>query len=253
MSSSHHFLVISFPLLQGDLFGSSQILQQQLLSASNPEQAQQLAEQQSILQQLNQQCGQQKSLLESEIQHQSLVIEQQQHGDAQAIAPASAGAAIVSNKRSSDIITSTDGQQKEEGDESSRPNKIAKRDEGDKKSDSVDKDDGRTTSTHADFDAQKYLPLVKKLMDHEHGWVFNEPVNPDELGIPEYFDVVKRPMDLTLVMNNVKGGVYKDATSFERDTKLVFENAILFNGRDSEVGGMAKDLLDMFVEDLKSV
>ena len=47
-------------------------------------------------------------------------------------------------------------------------------------------------------------------------------------------------------------GAYKDVASFERDTKLVFENAILFNGEDSDVGAMAKGLLDLFAQDLKN-
>lgn len=59
-------------------------------------------------------------------------------------------------------------------------------------------------------------------------------------------------MDLTLVMNRLGDGAYNDITSFEHDTKLVFENAILFNGVDSDVGAMAKELLDLFADDMKS-
>jgi len=77
-------------------------------------------------------------------------------------------------------------------------------------------------------------------------------VDPVELGIPEYFDIVENPMDLTLVVNKLEDGAYKDIGSFERDTKLVFENAILFNGADSDVGSMAQGLLDLFAADLKS-
>lgn len=100
--------------------------------------------------------------------------------------------------------------------------------------------------------ARKCLPLVKKLINHDSGWVFKDAVDPVELGIPEYFDIVEHPMDLTLVANKLEDGAYKDVSSFERDTKLVFENAILFNGMDSDVGGMAKELLDIFAKDLKN-
>jgi E1A/CREB-binding protein len=93
---------------------------------------------------------------------------------------------------------------------------------------------------------------VKKLINHDHGWVFKEAVDPIELGIPDYFEIVKEPMDLTLVANKLEDGAYKDMASFERDTKLVFENAILFNGEDSDVGAMAKELLGIFAADVKN-
>ena len=60
-------------------------------------------------------------------------------------------------------------------------------------------------------------------------------------------------MDLTLVANKLEDGAYKDLASFERDTKLVFENAIKFNGEDSAVGVMAVELLEIFDADLKNV
>ncbi len=34
------------------------------------------------------------------------------------------------------------------------------------------------------------------LMSHEYGWVFSSPVDPIQLNIPDYFDVIKNPMDL---------------------------------------------------------
>ena len=101
--------------------------------------------------------------------------------------------------------------------------------------------------------ARKCLPLVRKLRNHEFGWVFREPVDPVELGIPDYFDIVEHPMDLALVEKKLENGVYKDFDSFERETKLVFQNAILFNGASSDVGEMANSLLELFEEDLKIV
>jgi len=99
----------------------------------------------------------------------------------------------------------------------------------------------------------KCIPLVKKLINHEHGWVFKDAVDPIELGIPDYFDIVDHPMDLTLVKNKLEDGAYKEIAPFERDTKLVFENAILFNGEDSDVGAMAKELLDIFNAGLQEI
>lgn len=101
--------------------------------------------------------------------------------------------------------------------------------------------------------ARKCLPLVKKLINHKHGWVFKDAVDPVELGIPDYFDIVEHPLDLSLVANKLEDGAYKDMASFELDTKLVFENAILFNGEDSDVGLMAKELLDILAAELNAM
>ncbi len=97
---------------------------------------------------------------------------------------------------------------------------------------------------------RKCLSLTEKLINHEHGWVFKDAVDPVELGIPDYFDIVEHPMDLTLVANKLENGAYKDMASFELDIKLVFENAILFNGDDSDVGLMAKELLDILAAEI---
>lgn len=300
---------------KGNLFGQSQKLQQQLMSAPNPQQAQQLRNQQTILQQLSQQFGQQQSILQGEIQRHSLVP-LQQRGNQGVITSSSGteegshncnsngmsepkGSSNSSNsasktakasKRSSEVISTNDGQKKK-SDKLSRPRKkskednrqsIQRKDSGGKAAKSYAKqtESATTASNKKTFSGgasadkgdslipslppipgaapaieqqitKKCLPLAKKLLHHEHGWVFKDPVDPVELGIPEYFDVVEHPMDLTLVVRKVEDGAYKDVASFVRDTKLVFENAILFNGEDSDVGDMAKELLDIFAEDIR--
>ena len=90
---------------------------------------------------------------------------------------------------------------------------------------------------------QKCLPIIKRLMMHSSGWIFNNPVDPVELGLPDYFDIVKNPMNLALIEKRLESGFYKDLKDVERDTKLVFRNTILYNGRDSEVGEIAENVL----------
>ena len=70
--------------------------------------------------------------------------------------------------------------------------------------------------------SSKCLPVIKRLLDDQFGWVFRDPVDPVVLGLPDYFDVVKNPMHLSLIEQNVENGVYTSMSAFERDTKLVF-------------------------------
>ncbi len=92
----------------------------------------------------------------------------------------------------------------------------------------------------------KCLPIIQTLIDDQFGWVFHDPVDPVTLGLPDYFDVVKTPMCLELVKKKLENAIYNDTESFARDTCLVFENAILYNGESSEVGELAKSMLDKF-------
>jgi len=42
-------------------------------------------------------------------------------------------------------------------------------------------------------------PCLQVMKNQKHGWVFNEPVDPIKLGIPDYFQIIKHPMDLGTV------------------------------------------------------
>jgi len=92
----------------------------------------------------------------------------------------------------------------------------------------------------------KCLPIIQDLIDDQFGWVFHDAVDPVALGLPDYFDIVKNPMHLELVKKKLENAIYADMDSFERDVRLVFENAILYNGDDSEVGRLAQDMLSKF-------
>jgi len=94
----------------------------------------------------------------------------------------------------------------------------------------------------------RILPHIEKILKDPFGWLFQTPVDPQELGIPDYFDIVKEPMDLNLVKERLESGYYKRVEDTVRDVKLVFENAIQYNGLDSDVGQVAKNLLNMFTD-----
>ncbi|KAL7567812.1 hypothetical protein ACA910_000563 [Epithemia clementina (nom. ined.)] len=92
----------------------------------------------------------------------------------------------------------------------------------------------------------KCMPVVQALIDDQFGWVFHDPVDPVALGLPDYFDVVKNPMHLALVKKKLESAIYADMELFARDVRLVFENAILYNGESSEVGELAQTMLHKF-------
>ena len=72
---------------------------------------------------------------------------------------------------------------------------------------------------------------------------FNEPVDPDALGIPEYRDVIKTPIDLGTISERVKHGHYESAAAVKADVALVVANAKLFNAAPDHPVAVAADKL----------
>jgi Bromodomain len=90
--------------------------------------------------------------------------------------------------------------------------------------------------------------IVQFLSRHAKAGPFLEPVDPMALGIPQYNDVIKDPMDISTIAKNLENGLYSNFASnksvgkspvarmlngpFRRDIELMFDNAMLFNSPD---------------------
>ncbi|XP_071711868.1 transcription factor GTE11-like isoform X2 [Rutidosis leptorrhynchoides] len=89
--------------------------------------------------------------------------------------------------------------------------------------------------------------LLKKLMTHQHGWVFNKPVDVVALKIPDYFKVITKPMDLGTVKEKLCSGKYASPFQFLADVRLTFSNAMTYNPPGNDVHIMA-DVVSKFFE-----
>ncbi|KAI7743780.1 hypothetical protein M8C21_004825 [Ambrosia artemisiifolia] len=88
--------------------------------------------------------------------------------------------------------------------------------------------------------------LLKRLMGHNFGWVFNTPVDVVALKIPDYHTVIKHPMDLGTVKTKLSSGKYADPWGFVADVRLTFSNAMTYNPRGNDVHVMAETLSKFF-------
>lgn len=66
---------------------------------------------------------------------------------------------------------------------------------------------------------------IQKLMTNKHCEPFMRPVDPVRDEAPDYFDVIKEPMDLSSVSNKLQSGQYRDRFQFKEDVELIFRNA----------------------------
>lgn len=99
----------------------------------------------------------------------------------------------------------------------------------------------------------KCLETLRGLQTHQHGWVFNCPVDPVELGLPDYFEIIKKPMDLGSVQKRLENGAYHSIEHFEADVHLTFDNAMTYNENGSVVYDMARELKVKFLSDSKKL
>lgn len=83
---------------------------------------------------------------------------------------------------------------------------------------------------------QALMPTLEKLYRQDpESLPFRQPVDPQSLGIPEYFEIVKRPMDLSTIKRKLDTGQYSDPWEYVDDVWLMFDNAWLYNRKSSRV------------------
>ncbi|CAL1694239.1 unnamed protein product [Somion occarium] len=99
------------------------------------------------------------------------------------------------------------------------------------------------------------LGIVNKLLTDPVAWVFREPVDPVKLGIPMYFDIIPRrdARDLSTIKQKLEVDKYDSVEAFEADLDLMIDNAIRFNGPDSDVGRISYAVRDKCKDMLSSV
>eukprot|EP00158_Paraphelidium_tribonemae_P006580 Partr_v1_DN27887_c0_g1_i7_m22699 putative bromodomain containing len=87
--------------------------------------------------------------------------------------------------------------------------------------------------------------MLKK--QHEtYMFVFYLPVDPVALNIPQYFEVIKHPMDLSTMKKKLDNGEYCSAAEYEADFRLMINNCLTFNRPGDAVYSMGERALEVF-------
>lgn len=88
--------------------------------------------------------------------------------------------------------------------------------------------------------------IINHLWKQQGAWHFHEPVNPEALHIPDYTQIIKKPMDLGTIKQKIANSAYNNCKEFASDVELVFNNCITYNGESSDFGVLAKNLKEEF-------
>jgi hypothetical protein len=100
---------------------------------------------------------------------------------------------------------------------------------------------------------KKLRKIVVTLRRHQYAWPFNQPVDPVALELDDYFEVIKQPMDLKTIMENLDNNRYLSAAQVIEDIRLVWANAKLYNKVESEIYDFASELSKVFDDIMKKV
>lgn len=111
----------------------------------------------------------------------------------------------------------------------------------------------RQTSNDAKGDALQdvLLEIWTQLVAFDTGAIFYEKVTNKMA--PNYSNMIRRPMYLTLVKEKILRGEYRRVEDFSADIKLILDNCKKYNGPESEYTKTARDLFNLYLSLAKTV
>uniref|UniRef100_A0AAQ5Z155 Bromodomain PHD finger transcription factor n=1 Tax=Amphiprion ocellaris TaxID=80972 RepID=A0AAQ5Z155_AMPOC len=100
-----------------------------------------------------------------------------------------------------------------------------------------------------DKDYEGLRRTLRSLQAHKMAWPFLEPVDTNDA--PDYYRVIKEPMDLSTMEERLQKREYVKLTEFVADMTKIFDNCRYYNPSDSPFYQCAEVLENFFVQKLK--
>jgi hypothetical protein len=91
-------------------------------------------------------------------------------------------------------------------------------------------------------DHQRLKECLNDIEEDPKSYEFREPVPWKELGLSDYVEIIKKPMDLRTVRKNLGKGKYKRYEDFFRDVQLIWDNCKTYNIQGSDIYKMAESM-----------
>lgn len=95
------------------------------------------------------------------------------------------------------------------------------------------------------------LHLLNDMQNHSAAWPFNQPVNRDE--VPDYYDVIKEPMDLSTMEEKHEKDMYPIPQDFIKDAMLIFDNCRRYNNETTSYAKSANRLERFMWQQIKNI
>ncbi|KAM6305422.1 bromodomain testis-specific protein [Aegotheles albertisi] len=90
--------------------------------------------------------------------------------------------------------------------------------------------------------------VMKAMWRHNFSWPFLQPVDAAALNLPDYYSIVKKPMDLSTIRKRLEHNYYTKAAECIEDFKTMFFNCYMYNKPGDDIVFMAQELEKMFMQ-----
>uniref|UniRef100_A0A670IIB7 Bromodomain testis-specific protein n=1 Tax=Podarcis muralis TaxID=64176 RepID=A0A670IIB7_PODMU len=90
--------------------------------------------------------------------------------------------------------------------------------------------------------------LMRAMWRHNFSWPFHQPVDAAGLNLPDYYSIIKNPMDLTTIQKRLEHTCYTCAAECIEDFKTMFANCYLYNKPGDDIVFMAQALEKVFLQ-----
>lgn len=98
-----------------------------------------------------------------------------------------------------------------------------------------------------DFETRKELiDIINELLRHPAAQIFGQKIVPGNDFPPEYFEIIKNPMDLNTIKTKIENQQYNSPKECLDDFELVWNNAEKYYGKKSPVFSLANEVHKLF-------
>ena len=91
-------------------------------------------------------------------------------------------------------------------------------------------------------DIKRLKEVINEIEDDPKSYEFREPVPWRELGLNDYSDIIKKPMDLKSARNKLIKQKYSKYEDFFRDVQLIWDNCKTYNIAGSDIYKLAEEM-----------
>ncbi|KAF7683486.1 SWR1 complex bromodomain subunit bdf1 [Astathelohania contejeani] len=88
--------------------------------------------------------------------------------------------------------------------------------------------------------------IISKIKANRNSYPFLEPVDPIKLNIPDYFDKIKTPMDLSTIKSKLDSKKYETIDDFKDDMELMLNNCFTYNLPETYVYKCGQEIQKLF-------
>ncbi|NXJ20951.1 BRDT protein, partial [Dicrurus megarhynchus] len=90
--------------------------------------------------------------------------------------------------------------------------------------------------------------VMRAMWRHNFSWPFHQPVDAAALNLPDYYTIIKKPMDLGTIKKRLEYNYYTKAAECIEDFKTMFWNCYMYNKPGDDIVFMAEELEKVFMQ-----